>query len=207
MKTYKEALKNDKNLPSYILERKKLVDADKKGSEEYNRLQNKINRAYRADKRHEEVPTKEETEIIKNLNLTLEDAVEDEKSKAKKAADDKKAKEEKVGKAVSKGKGTEGLLESLKDSPSTPPSKMKAKKKPSAKIQERNRIVKERRADRRSGALKQKRKDKRNTRRAERGQSIVDKANKKLDKANLGMKLAQRAVGGMRDGGKISKQA
>ena len=47
-KTYAEAKSADKNLDSYIAQRKKL----KKGSPEYNAIQNKINAAYGVEKRH-----------------------------------------------------------------------------------------------------------------------------------------------------------
>ena len=45
---YAKAKKKDQNLDSYIRERKKY----KKGSDEYNRIQNKINEAYGVKKRH-----------------------------------------------------------------------------------------------------------------------------------------------------------
>ena len=51
-KTYAEAKKADKNLDSYIAQRKKL----KKGSPEYNAIQNKINAAYGVEKRHPAEP-------------------------------------------------------------------------------------------------------------------------------------------------------
>ena len=46
--TWAEAKKNDPNLSKYVAERKKY----KKGSPEYNKLQNKINAAYTVKKRH-----------------------------------------------------------------------------------------------------------------------------------------------------------
>ena len=57
---YSRAKKNDPNLDNYIRERKK----HKKGSAEYNRLQNKINEAYGVSKRHPVGGTSTQTQTV-----------------------------------------------------------------------------------------------------------------------------------------------
>lgn len=57
---YSRAKKNDPNLDNYIRERKK----HKKGSPEYNRIQNKINKAYGVSKRHPVGGTSTQTQTV-----------------------------------------------------------------------------------------------------------------------------------------------
>tara|TARA_R110002012_G_scaffold227971_1_gene400162 strand:- start:539 stop:1417 length:879 start_codon:yes stop_codon:yes gene_type:complete len=101
--TYASAKKKDPKLDSYIAQRKKL----KKGTAEYNRVQNKINAAYSKGPQREAGPTAEEKKKLENINFTGKGSLKSQKEAADKEAADKAANE--------KGKKTaEELEKSLK---------------------------------------------------------------------------------------------
>lgn len=106
-KTYAEAKKADKNLDSYIAKRKKL----KKGSPEYNAIQNKINAAYGIEKRHPAEPAAPTVERTKSPTL----------AKAELRHEIEKDKDKKAGTGVSKG---ESVI--VKDKPGTPEKQPKS---------------------------------------------------------------------------------
>lgn len=104
---YAEALKNDPNLPEYIKKRKTL----EKGSDEYNKNQDKINKAYNVSKRHSTEEVKNNTtgktdtgEAMKEKVKTKNEATgEVTKLKNKKYKSGEKKKEVKVKKDKQKG--------------------------------------------------------------------------------------------------------
>ncbi len=85
---YSRAKKNDPNLDSYIRERSK----HRKGSAEYNALQNKINAAYGVSKRHTVVTSPSSTNAAGNLGAAAAAAAKGQvkKSKIQSRADKRK---------------------------------------------------------------------------------------------------------------------
>jgi len=116
MGAYEKALAKDKNLPSYIKERKK----HKKGSSEYNKVQNKINTAYGKGPTNRPVETK--AEVNKKNETKVENTM--------RGSVDKKAENPRVQK------------KSKSSSSSVKPSDMKVDKE--ATSTERQKVLKER---------------------------------------------------------------
>ncbi len=119
MGSYEKALAKDKNLPSYIKERKK----HKKGSSEYNKVQNKINKAYGKGPTNRPVETKAEVDKKneKKVSNTMRGSVDNKKTenprtqeKTKSSSSKVKPSDMKVDEQATKSTRQEVLKERIK---------------------------------------------------------------------------------------------